>query len=74
MSKAKQPASQCRMLAKTAHEGITIRDYFAAKAMNSMLLKYFDPKETAEDLIDGYEVIAMMCYDIADAMLKERDK
>lgn len=47
--------------------GISIRDYFAAKAMQGMIASY------------GYlrgevDVIAESAYDCADAMLKERAK
>lgn len=87
MSKDNQPAFPCRIPGKiktapngmmhqeeTMHEGLTIRDYFAAKAMDAILHKYFNVGETAESLIEGCEVMAALCYDIADAMLKERDK
>lgn len=49
--------------------GMTLRDYFAAKAMQSHLA-----------IIDTYpderwrEGLAMDAYSMADAMLKERDK
>lgn len=50
------------------HEGMTLRDYFAAKAMQSIL----DQK----DVHDGRECenAAWMSYRMADAMLTERDK
>lgn len=50
------------------HAGMTLRDYFAAKAMQSIL----DQK----DAHDGRERdnAAWMAYQMADAMLKERDK
>lgn len=87
MSNSNKPAFPCRAPAEfktmpnglmhqeeTMHEGLTIRDYFAAKAMDAILHKYFNVGETAESLIEGCEVMAALCYDIADAMLKERDK
>lgn len=46
--------------------GMTMRDYFAAKAMQGELSKS-----------DGYELpksIAKHAYEVADAMLKEREK
>lgn len=54
------------------HYGMTLRDYFAAKAMASMLnLCVNDSRE--EGL--GYpEHIAAVSYGMADAMLKERAK
>lgn len=48
----------------TADPGMTLRDYFAARAMQSILLKHgaVDP-ETAE-----------RCYRIADNMMAAREK
>jgi hypothetical protein len=45
-------------------EGMTLRDYFAAKAMQSI-------RETAP--ATTYEHIAKYAYEMADAMLKARD-
>jgi hypothetical protein len=43
------------------HNGMTLRDYFAAKAMQA--------------LVDGdyFDATARMAYDMADAMLKARE-
>ena len=46
--------------------GMTLRDYFAAKAMQGMMADYTRAFETAE--------ISEWAYKIADAMLKERVK
>ena len=44
-------------------EGMTLRDYFAAKAMQALIEKYDEsPVE-----------ISLEAYEIADAMLKERE-
>jgi hypothetical protein len=43
-------------------EGMTLRDYFAAKAMQSVL-----------PLCKTYPYAAQECYAIADAMLKARE-
>ena len=46
-------------------EGMTLRDYFAAKAMQSM--------NSREDYLDApANLIAIDAYALADAMLKER--
>jgi hypothetical protein len=47
-----------------SHRGMTLRDYFAAKAMQSELMdrEWQDIKS-----------LALYAYDIADAMLKARD-
>lgn len=43
--------------------GMTLRDYFAAKAMQGLAVGVNDP---------AYEVIATMAYNMADAMLEAR--
>ena len=48
-------------------KGMTLRDYFAAKAMQAEMSKWKDGHE------DGYEGIAELCYCMADAMLKARE-
>jgi hypothetical protein len=42
---------------------MTLRDYFAAKAMQGILYEGLDPAETAQH-----------AYEMADAMLKERER
>jgi hypothetical protein len=49
--------------AEYSSPGISIRDYFAAKAMPSIY-------ESAINC--GFEVIAELAYEIADAMIKAR--
>ena len=53
--------------------GITIRDYFAAEALNGIcansLANYGMISNNAES-----DYIAKRCYQIADAMLKQREK
>jgi hypothetical protein len=44
--------------------GMTLRDYFAAKAMQGLL--------TSDDIDASYPT-AMLCYRMADAMLKARE-
>ena len=46
--------------------GMTLRDYFAAKAMQG-LLAGIGPE-------DNIEVLPSLCYGMADAMLAEREK
>ena len=48
----------------TAHDGLTVRDYFAAEAMAALLIKQ-DPK-----VVDVVEE----AYEWADMMMKERAK
>jgi hypothetical protein len=47
----------------TSTSGMTLRDYFAAKAMQGILYEGLDPAETAQH-----------AYEMADAMLKAREK
>lgn len=47
-----------------AEEGMTLRDYFAAKAMQGMMHDVTNPIG---------EVIASWAYEVADAMLEARD-
>lgn len=51
-----------------ASEGMTLRDYFAAKAMQGLIASNDDG---AGDRIDE---VPMYAYMIADAMLKEREQ
>jgi len=48
--------------------GMTLRDYFAAKAMQAMINNY------VEYGYDGYADLANDAYKLADAMLAEREK
>ena len=52
-------------IATPGHDGMSMRDYFAAKAMQAFITRngIVDLKETAP-----------RCYQVADAMLKERDR
>jgi hypothetical protein len=48
------------------YKGMTLRDYFAAKAMQSLIIVYTDDK----NIVAEY---AQRAYEIADAMLKARE-
>lgn len=53
--------------------GMTLRDYFAAKAMQAVLLKWPPVLTEDQDAIRrDTEEIARGAYAMADAMLKER--
>ena len=49
-------------MGEVTQEGMTLRDYFAAKAMQGILFEGLDESETAKN-----------AYAMADAMLKARD-
>ncbi len=50
-----------------AQEGMTLRDYFAAKAMQGMLACSIQPQS-------GADMYARDAYQVADAMLKARGR
>lgn len=54
----------------TINLGMTLRDYFAAKAMQSMV----QGRGAANLEQGGYTAVSMMAYRIADAMLKAREQ
>ena len=51
-----------------SYEGMTLRDYFAAKAMQGLLIGIESGKEHQAALIPK------IAYDMADVMLKEREQ
>lgn len=54
------------------YEGMSLRDYFAAKAMPSVINDWLQTGDIFPDS-DIAEVIARDCYIVADAMLKARE-
>lgn len=54
-----------------AEEGMTLRDYFAAKALPSILNP--NPVTGQYALVADFEDCAITAYKMADAMLKARD-
>ena len=47
-------------------EGMDLRDYFAARALQGFIKEEFRQPT--------YEQVAQACYELADAMMKEREK
>lgn len=63
---------------RNAQSGMTLRDYFAAKAMQGMfandeLLTRYGVM-AGENLVDPEFLVSAAAYSLADAMLKERAK
>lgn len=58
----------------SSYPGITIRDYFAAKALNGMLAYPGCDQRGSHHNNNTPEGVASMAYEYADAMLKERVK
>ena len=55
-------------MGEVAWEGMTLRDYFAAKAMEGMLSKNYN------EVFRAPKNYAIWAYEYADEMLKEREK
>ena len=54
--------------------GMTLRDYFAAKAMPLFLKAELDHEAWAKDDDTWVDLCAQLAYDTADAMLKAREQ
>ncbi|CAB5567649.1 MULTISPECIES: hypothetical protein [Providencia] len=54
------------------HTGMTLRDYFAAKAMNAMISTIPLPWSLREQYEGDFYNTAQSAYKMADAMLKAR--
>jgi hypothetical protein len=52
------------------NNGMTLRDYFAAKAMQALIQRDGDDTAYGNDMVQGRPVLA---YEYADAMLKARE-
>lgn len=52
------------------HDGMTLRDYFAAKALSGFIAS----RRSSHSGEDGAETLAIDAYMVADAMLAERVK
>jgi hypothetical protein len=55
------------------HNGMTLRDYFATKAMQAVITDWLNTGDIFQDA-EIAEVIARDCYIVADAMLKAREQ
>jgi hypothetical protein len=60
------PAFPCPTISIGQHQGMTLRDYFAAKAMQGICASGFTHEWSNSKLADE-------AYDLADAMLKARE-
>lgn len=59
---------------KSAEIGMSLRDYFAAKAMQGMLAYPGDEQRGSHHNNNDADGVAQMAYAYADAMLAERAK
>jgi len=59
---------------ETVVNGMTLRDYFAAKAMQAMITGISAKNELSIDVVaDFVDDLAINAYTYADLMLKQRD-
>lgn len=60
---------------KWTYPGMTMRDYFAAKAMPEAIRHHLDVRaaQISPGVFD-WDLVAVTAYKMADAMLKERSK
>lgn len=66
---------QVTRLVEKSHQGISARDYFAAKAMQTLIGCVFDDVGDSNYIIDqeGRVSLHLRAYEHADAMLRARD-
>jgi len=64
-----ESAMQSRTVYNGQEEGMTLRDYFAAKAMNGCLNSSINFPNTKQDI----ESLSEIAYIMADTMLKQRE-
>ena len=71
------PAFPTPITSVMQHTGMTLRDYFAARGMETLMEKVVSELEkkhhSIEDAKQKQNVYALMCYAMADAMLKARE-
>jgi hypothetical protein len=60
------------------HEGMTLRDYFAARGIETLIKSVTSELESKHYSIEKaqkiQDVYASMCYAMADAMMRAREK
>jgi len=59
--------------AEYQHKGMTLRDYFAAKALAFVIARHWEGGQSVAST-EGMKTIADLSYGIADAMIAERSK
>lgn len=65
------PAFPCDPTTYTEAKGMTLRDYFATKAMPAIIEKFPHPEDDNFDR--HFQLISVMAYAQADAMLEARE-
>jgi len=65
-----------RQIVYDQHSGMDLRDYFAAKAMQSMITAFYmeDTREDPMETLKTMELVSKNSYWFADKMINEREK
>lgn len=58
----------------TNEKGMDLRDYFAAKAMQAMIVDPVINQAIEEEDLDHAEFTAYLAYKVADAMMEAREQ
>lgn len=61
-------------MGEVAQQGMSLRDYFAAKTMQAFIREYFDANGRCMGMEHPYSNIPHHAYRMADAMIKVREK
>jgi len=59
-------------MGEVSHEGMSLRDYFAAKAMQAFIIRGFSGQRDMGSA-EYDETVSRFAYESADAMLKARE-
>lgn len=80
-SEVKEGSNQGFPVPRIIHFGMTLRDWYAGKALEGMLSQFpefksngMDARTIKEDLIRHQNNVAKRCYEYADAMLAQRHR
>ena len=75
MSKGQRPAFPSTPASTEWGEGITIRDYFAAQAMQGLISNKLVMQTVADEFLgEGSQAIGRIAYQFADVMLEQREQ
>jgi hypothetical protein len=68
------PRASNRPYGDHGYDGMTLRDYFAAKALPAALAEFYAPPNHSREVWMDHDDLAQHVYSVADAMLKARAK
>lgn len=73
-TKQKNPPAFPSTIGDRPHQGMTLRDYFAAKAMQSVITRLGGSPLCDVNEQDTFDIVAKESYKYSDAMLKQREQ